>query len=83
MMLIMKTVISFERVCCIGCLVLGTVFLIIAISGVWYHLLTMSLCFSGAILCEQDKQGKGKSTSKSTHSTSGSIHGATSEHSAV
>ena len=83
MMVFMKTVVSFEKVCCVGCLALGVVFLIVAISGMWHHLLTMSLCFSGAILCYQGGHAYGNGHSKSTHPASGSIHDATSKHSAA
>ena len=44
-----------ERICSIACFIAGTVFLVLAILGLWQHLFTMSICYAAGILATEDK----------------------------
>ena len=44
-----------ERACSIICFVAGTVFLVLAILGLWRHLFTMSICYAAGIMAKEDK----------------------------
>ena len=44
-----------EKVCSIACFCLGTIFLAVALFGLWNHLITMGVCYAGGFLAKEDK----------------------------
>ena len=44
-----------ERICSIICFIAGTVFLVLAIFGLWRHLFIMSICYAAGIMAKEDK----------------------------
>ncbi len=47
---------TLESVFSAICLIAGTVFLIIAIFGVWRHFFTMGLCFAVAVMISDEEK---------------------------
>lgn len=45
-----------EKACTIVCIVLGTVFLVAALLGTWYYLITTGVCYATAILTTEDRE---------------------------
>ena len=44
-----------EMVCTLACVVVGTVFLIVALLGSWHYFVTMGVCYAAAVLVSEDK----------------------------
>lgn len=44
-----------EKFCSMACFVLGTVFLAVALLGLWRHFITMGVCYAVGILVKEDK----------------------------
>lgn len=45
-----------EKICTTLCIIAGTVFLVIALLGLWRHFFTMSICYATAVLVSEDKR---------------------------
>jgi len=48
-----------EKICSVACFCLGTVFLAIALLGLWRHFFTVGVCYAVGILVKEDKSVKG------------------------
>ena len=44
-----------EKVYSIACFCLGTIFLAVALFGLWNHLITMGVCYAVGFLAKEDK----------------------------
>lgn len=44
-----------EKICTLACVVVGTVFLIVALLGSWHYFVTMGVCYAAAVLVSEDK----------------------------
>ena len=44
-----------EKICSIACFIVGAVFFVVALFGVWRHLLTMSVCVAVGLLAKEEK----------------------------
>lgn len=44
-----------EKICTLACVVVGTVFLIVALLGSWHYFVTMGVCYATAVLVSEDK----------------------------
>ena len=45
-----------EKVCTTLCIIAGTVFLVIALLGLWRHFFTMTICYAAAVLVSEEKR---------------------------
>jgi len=45
-----------EKICSIFCIVLGTIFMVMAILGTWQCLVTMGICYATAFLVTEEKE---------------------------
>lgn len=45
-----------EKICTTLCIIAGTVFLVIALLGLWRHFFTMAICYATAVLVSEEKR---------------------------
>jgi hypothetical protein len=45
-----------EKICTTICVIAGTVFLVIALFGLWRHFFTMGICYAAAVLVSEEKR---------------------------
>ncbi|MBQ8810935.1 MAG: hypothetical protein IJZ70_01310 [Bacteroidales bacterium] len=44
-----------EKICTVACVLVGTIFLIVALFGAWRHLITMTVCYAAAVMISDEK----------------------------
>lgn len=54
--LLEKGLMSMEKICSMICLLVGTVFLVMALFGAWRYFFTMGLCYAVAVMVYDDNK---------------------------